>query len=63
MRCPIQRFCAYIPEVNDCVKKRESRMADYDSRRNKVRNRSAMSLTCAAAGRSRAACCPSGEPA
>ncbi|KAL1918596.1 uncharacterized protein VTP21DRAFT_2618 [Calcarisporiella thermophila] len=34
---PIGRFCAYFPEINDAIKKRNKKLLDYDSMRNKVR--------------------------
>ncbi|KAF2457231.1 protein hob3 [Lineolata rhizophorae] len=33
---PISRFCAYFPDVNACITKREHKMLDYDALRAKV---------------------------
>jgi len=33
---PISRFCAYMPDVNACITKREHKLLDYDSLRSKV---------------------------
>jgi len=34
---PINRFCAYFPDINECIKKREHKMLDYDAMRSKVK--------------------------
>ena len=34
---PIGRFTAYFPDINECIKKRQHKMMDYDSMRAKVR--------------------------
>jgi bridging integrator 3 len=34
---PISRFCAYFPDINDCIKKRNNKLLDYDSMRSKVK--------------------------
>ncbi|KAK4548427.1 hypothetical protein LTR36_009337 [Oleoguttula mirabilis] len=34
---PISRFCAYFPDINECIKKRNHKMLDYDAMRNKVK--------------------------
>ncbi|KAK8169896.1 BAR domain-containing protein [Phyllosticta citrichinensis] len=34
---PISRFCAYFPEINECIKKRGHKQTDYDAMRSKVR--------------------------
>ncbi|KZZ95775.1 protein hob3 [Ascosphaera apis ARSEF 7405] len=34
---PISRFCAYFPDINECIKKRNARLKDYDSVRAKVK--------------------------
>ncbi|KAK6435694.1 BAR adaptor protein Hob3 [Oleoguttula sp. CCFEE 5521] len=34
---PINRFCAYFPDINECIKKRNHKMLDYDSVRARVR--------------------------
>jgi len=34
---PINRFCAYFPDINECIKKRNHKMLDYDSMRSKVK--------------------------
>ncbi|WPH00903.1 Hypothetical protein R9X50_00373700 [Acrodontium crateriforme] len=34
---PINRFCAYFPDINECIKKRNHKMLDYDSMRAKVK--------------------------
>ena len=34
---PISRFCAYFPDVNECIKKRDNKALDYDSLRAKVK--------------------------
>lgn len=34
---PIGRFCAYFPEVNEAIKKRNKKLLDYDSARSKVK--------------------------
>ncbi|KAL1583752.1 Protein hob3 [Cladosporium halotolerans] len=34
---PINRFCAYFPDINECIKKRQHKMLDYDSMRSKVK--------------------------
>lgn len=34
---PIGRFCAYFPDINECIKKRNHKQLDYDSMRAKVR--------------------------
>ena len=34
---PITRFCAYFPDVNECIKKRAHKLLDYDSLRAKVK--------------------------
>ncbi|KAJ3490700.1 hypothetical protein NLG97_g5731 [Lecanicillium saksenae] len=30
---PISRFCAYFPDVNECIKKRAHKLLDYDALR------------------------------
>lgn len=34
---PITRFCSYFPDINDCIKKRNHKLLDYDSMRAKVK--------------------------
>ncbi|KAK3117323.1 BAR adaptor protein Hob3 [Teratosphaeriaceae sp. CCFEE 6253] len=34
---PISRFCAYFPDINECIKKRNNKLLDYDAVRAKVR--------------------------
>ncbi len=34
---PISRFCAYFPDVNECVKKRQHKLTDYDGLRSRVK--------------------------
>jgi amphiphysin len=34
---PIGRFCAYFPDINECIKKRNHKLLDYDSMRAKVK--------------------------
>ncbi|PNS18501.1 Protein hob3 [Sphaceloma murrayae] len=34
---PINRFCAYFPDINECIKKRNNKLLDYDAMRAKVR--------------------------
>ena len=34
---PIGRFCNYFPDINECIKKRNHKMMDYDAMRAKVR--------------------------
>ncbi|KAK0304009.1 BAR adaptor protein Hob3 [Friedmanniomyces endolithicus] len=34
---PISRFCAYFPDINECIKKRNHKLLDYDSVRARVR--------------------------
>jgi bridging integrator 3 len=34
---PISRFCAYFPDINECVKKRQNKLTDYDGLRAKVK--------------------------
>jgi len=34
---PISRFCAYFPDINECIKKRNHKMLDYDAMRSKVK--------------------------
>ena len=34
---PISRFCAYFPDINECIKKRNHKLLDYDSMRSKVK--------------------------
>nr|OQO27168.1 hypothetical protein B0A51_04428 [Rachicladosporium sp. CCFEE 5018] len=34
---PINRFCAYFPDINECIKKRNHKLLDYDSVRARVR--------------------------
>jgi amphiphysin len=34
---PISRFCAYFPDINECIKKRNHKMLDYDAMRAKVK--------------------------
>jgi len=34
---PISRFCAYFPDINECVKKRANKLLDYDAMRSKVK--------------------------
>lgn len=33
---PIGKFCAYFPDINECIKKRNHKLLDYDSMRAKV---------------------------
>ncbi|KAK3067770.1 BAR adaptor protein Hob3, partial [Teratosphaeriaceae sp. CCFEE 6253] len=33
---PISRFCAYFPDINECIKKRNNKLLDYDAVRAKV---------------------------
>ena len=34
---PISRFCAYFPDINECIKKRNNKLLDFDSMRSKVK--------------------------
>ncbi len=34
---PISRFCAYFPDINECIKKRNHKLLDYDSTRARVK--------------------------
>ncbi|KAK4983028.1 BAR adaptor protein Hob3 [Elasticomyces elasticus] len=34
---PINRFCAYFPDINECIKKRNHKLLDYDAMRAKVK--------------------------
>ncbi|KAI9321202.1 hypothetical protein BX666DRAFT_2017305 [Dichotomocladium elegans] len=34
---PLARFCAYFPEVNEAVKRRQKKLLDFDAQRAKVR--------------------------
>ncbi|KZF22588.1 reduced viability upon starvation protein [Xylona heveae TC161] len=34
---PISRFCAYFPDINECIKKRQHKLLDYDALRAKVK--------------------------
>lgn len=34
---PIERFCAYFPDINECIKKRQRKLTDYDGVRAKVK--------------------------
>jgi hypothetical protein len=34
---PISRFCAYFPDINECIKKRNNKLLDYDAMRSKVK--------------------------
>jgi len=34
---PISRFCAYFPDINECIKKRQHKLTDYDGVRAKVK--------------------------
>merc|ERR1712000_157849 len=34
---PISRFCAYFPDINECIKKRNNKLLDYDALRAKVK--------------------------
>lgn len=34
---PISRFCAYFPDINECIKKRNHKLLDYDQMRAKVK--------------------------
>ena len=34
---PISRFCAYFPDINECIKKREHKATDYDRMRARVK--------------------------
>ncbi|TQS36598.1 hypothetical protein Golomagni_02945 [Golovinomyces magnicellulatus] len=34
---PISRFCAYFPDINECIKKRNNKLLDYDAMRAKVK--------------------------
>ncbi|KAK5107265.1 hypothetical protein LTR62_001581 [Meristemomyces frigidus] len=34
---PIGRFCAYFPDINECIKKRNHKLLDYDSVRARVK--------------------------
>jgi hypothetical protein len=34
---PITRFCAYFPDINECIKKRSHKLLDYDALRAKVK--------------------------
>jgi amphiphysin len=34
---PIMRFCAYFPDINECIKKRNHKLLDYDQLRAKVK--------------------------
>ncbi|SLM39010.1 BAR domain [Lasallia pustulata] len=37
LREPISRFCAYFPDINECIKKRNHKLLDYDATRAKVK--------------------------
>ncbi|KAL9602593.1 MAG: hypothetical protein Q9219_001737 [cf. Caloplaca sp. 3 TL-2023] len=34
---PISRFCAYFPDINECIKKRNHKLLDYDATRARVK--------------------------
>ncbi|KAI9677512.1 MAG: BAR adaptor protein Hob3 [Caeruleum heppii] len=34
---PISRFCAYFPDINECIKKRNNKLLDYDALRARVK--------------------------
>lgn len=34
---PISRFCAYFPDINECIKKRQHKLTDYDGLRARVK--------------------------
>lgn len=34
---PITHFCAYFPDINECIKKRNHKLIDYDAVRAKVK--------------------------
>ncbi|CAO3630755.1 unnamed protein product [Cunninghamella blakesleeana] len=34
---PLARYCAYFPEVNEVIKRRQNKLLDYDNQRTKVR--------------------------
>lgn len=34
---PVSRFCAYFPEINEAIKKRNHKLIDYDALRSKVK--------------------------
>jgi len=34
---PINRFCAYFPDINECIKKRQHKQTTYDGLRAKVK--------------------------
>jgi bridging integrator 3 len=34
---PISRFCAYFPDINECIKKRNNKLLDYDAVRSRVK--------------------------
>lgn len=34
---PISRWCAYFPDINECIKKRNHKLLDYDHMRAKVK--------------------------
>lgn len=34
---PISRWCAYFPDINECIKKRNHKLLDYDAMRSKVK--------------------------
>lgn len=34
---PIGRFCAYFPDINECIKKRNHKLLDYDATRARVK--------------------------
>ena len=34
---PITKFCAYFPDVNECIKKRGHKLLDYDALRSRVK--------------------------
>ncbi|KAL8986115.1 MAG: hypothetical protein Q9205_000365 [Flavoplaca limonia] len=34
---PISRFCAYFPDINECIKKRNNKLLDYDATRARVK--------------------------
>ncbi|KAG9302388.1 hypothetical protein G9A89_011438 [Geosiphon pyriformis] len=34
---PLGRFCAYFPDINDSIKRRQKKLLDYDAMRSKVR--------------------------
>ncbi|KAI8331881.1 hypothetical protein BC941DRAFT_484740, partial [Chlamydoabsidia padenii] len=34
---PLARYCAYLPDINDAIKRRQKKLLDYDTHRIKVR--------------------------